>query len=52
MRKIITNVAPTIIPPPPNTTYRVDFQGEGVQLYRDLPLGWRSRFQEVENGQI
>lgn len=52
MVKTIPNVVPTIIPLPPNTTYRVDFQGEGVRLYRDLPLGWRPQFQEVANGQI
>jgi len=52
MVKTIPNVVPTCIPLSPNTIYRVDFQGEGVQLYRDLPLQWRPHFQEVANGQL
>ena len=52
MVKTIPNVVPTTIPLAPNTTYRVEFQGEGVNLYRDLPLSWRPQFQEVANGQI
>jgi hypothetical protein len=52
MVKTIPNVVPTSIPISPNTTYRVDFQGEGVQLYRFLPLQWRPHFQEVANGQL
>lgn len=52
MVRTIPNVIPTIIPLSPNTTCRVDFQGEDVELYRHLPLEWRPHFQEVANGQI
>jgi len=52
MVKTIPNVVPTSIPISPNTTYRVDFQGEGVQLYRKSLLQWRPHFQEVANGQL
>ena len=52
MVKTIPNVIPTIIPLSPNTTCRVEFQGEDVELYRNLHLGWRLQFQEVANGQI
>jgi len=38
MVKTISNVVPTSIPILPNTTYRVDFQGEDVQSYRKIPL--------------
>ncbi len=52
MVKTIPNVIPTIIPLSPNTTYRVNFQGNDVELYRNHPLEWRPHFQEVANGQI
>jgi len=52
MVKTIPSVVPTCIPLSPNTTYRVEFQGEDVQLYRNLSLQWRPHFQEVANGQL
>jgi len=52
MVKPIPNIVSTCIPLSPNTTYRVEFQGEGVQLYRNLSLQWRPHFQEVANGQL
>ena len=50
MVKTIPDVVPTFIPLSPNTMYRVNFQGKGVQFYRNCYLRWRPHFQEVGNG--
>src|SRR5258706_13242631 len=44
MFKTIPNVIPTIIPLSPITTYRVNFHGNDVELYRNNHLDWRPHF--------